>query len=133
MKHPGRMVRQVLSSMLRKPATVRYPFVKVTMPKRFRGRLRFYAERCIGCRLCMRDCPTDAIQIRKIADKQFEADIDMAKCIYCAQCVDSCPKKALESTLDFELAQLDRDKLRQTFRGQPPASQKPPEDPQDKP
>jgi formate hydrogenlyase subunit 6/NADH:ubiquinone oxidoreductase subunit I len=67
----------------------------------------------------MRDCPTGAISIRKVADKQFEADIDLSKCIYCAQCVDTCPKKALEATGDFELAQLDHAKLRITCRAEP--------------
>ena len=108
MKFPGKMLEQVLRSAVSKPATVRYPFVKVKMPDRFRGRLAFCAEKCIGCKMCMRDCPSGAIQIRKVGDKQFEADIDMGRCIYCAQCVDSCLKKALEITPEFELAQLTR-------------------------
>jgi len=66
--------------------------------------------------MCMRDCPAGAITIRKVADKVFEADIDLGKCIYCAQCVDSCPKKALEATSEFELASTDREKLKVTFR-----------------
>jgi formate hydrogenlyase subunit 6/NADH:ubiquinone oxidoreductase subunit I len=115
------MLQETLRSVMRKPATVLYPFVKITMPDKFRGRLRFTPEKCIGCKLCMRDCPSNAIQIRKVADKQFEAEIDCAQCIYCAQCVDSCPKKALEATGEFELAQLDRRKLTTTTRGQPPA------------
>lgn len=65
------------------------------MPEGFRGKLNFNAKACIGCKLCMRDCPSDAIVIKKVGDKQFEAEIDIAKCIYCAQCADSCHKKAL--------------------------------------
>jgi len=129
MKRPGRMLAQVLESVVSKPATVRYPFVKIMMPEKFRGRLKFCAEKCIGCKLCMRDCPTGAIAIRKVGDKQFEADIDLAKCIYCAQCVDSCMKKALEATPEFELASLSRGSLRVTFRGDPaarPAAGEPP-------
>jgi|WetSurMetagenome_2_1015567.scaffolds.fasta_scaffold07185_6 formate hydrogenlyase subunit 6/NADH:ubiquinone oxidoreductase subunit I len=135
MKFPGKMLEQVLRSVVSKPATVRYPSVKVSMPDRFRGRLAFCAEKCIGCKLCVRDCPSGAIQIRKIADKQFEADIDMAKCIYCGQCVDSCVKKALEITPEFELAQLTRSKLRMTFKGEPPkaTAEKKPDDPQGNP
>jgi formate hydrogenlyase subunit 6/NADH:ubiquinone oxidoreductase subunit I len=82
------------------------------MPPRFRGRLEFFCEKCIGCKLCMRDCPSNAIEIKKIGDKRFECDVDLSKCVYCGQCVDVCPKKALAMTADFELAQLDRSKLR---------------------
>ena len=92
---------------------------QVTMPPKFRGKLAFYSEKCIGCKLCMKDCPSGAINIRKVGDKLFEADIDLSKCIYCAQCVDSCPKKALEATGDFELAQLGHAQLRITYHAEP--------------
>ena len=117
MKRPGKMMSQVLRSIFKRPATTRYPFVKSGMPEKFRGKLKFYPERCIGCKLCMKDCPSNAITIKKIGEKQFECEIDLGKCIYCAQCVDSCMKKALESTREFELASLDREKLKVTFRG----------------
>jgi len=112
------MIKQVLGSLFKKPATTEYPFHKKTLdvPARFRGKLIFYPEKCIGCNQCVRDCPSNAIKIRKVADKVFEADIDLGRCIYCAQCVDSCPKKALEATCEFELASIDRDKLKVTFR-----------------
>ena len=118
MKRPGQMIKAVLGSIFKKPATTRYPFVKLTMPDKFRGKIKFYPERCIGCKMCMRDCPSNAIKINKVGDK-FECEIDLGKCIYCAQCVDSCPKKALESTKDFELASIDRNKLKVTLRGEP--------------
>ena len=134
MKFPGKMLEQALRSAVSKPATVRYPFVKVKMPDRFRGRLKFCAEKCIGCKLCVRDCPSGAIQIRKVGDKQFEADIDMARCIYCGQCVDSCLKKALEATPEFELAQLSRAPLRVTFKGElPKAAPEKPDEPEGNP
>ncbi|MCX5647207.1 MAG: 4Fe-4S binding protein [Phycisphaerae bacterium] len=115
MIRPGKMILQVLQSLFQKPATTRYPFVKAPMPKGFRGKLRFTSERCIGCRACMRDCPAAAITIRKVGEKKFEAEIDLARCISCAQCVDSCPRDALEATPEFELAQLDPTKLKVVF------------------
>lgn len=108
----GKMVQLVLQSLFLKPATVNYPAEKMPMPKNFRGKLKFEAEKCIGCLICVKDCPTNAITIRKIGDKQFEAEVDLGKCIYCAQCVDSCPKKALAITPEFELAGFDRGKLK---------------------
>jgi formate hydrogenlyase subunit 6/NADH:ubiquinone oxidoreductase subunit I len=122
MRKPGKMLGEVLGNATRKPATVLYPFVPVKMCKGFRGKLSFDAAKCIGCKLCMRDCPSGAINIRKVADKQFEADIDMSRCIYCAQCVDTCPKDALAATGNFELAQLDRSKLKEVFRRDPAAA-----------
>jgi len=115
MIRPGKMLRQVLKSIFKKPATTRYPFIKSAMPENFRGKIVFHPERCIGCRMCMRDCPSNAIVIKKVGEKQFEAEFDLGKCIYCAQCVDSCLKKALESSKDFELAAIDRKTLKVKF------------------
>ena len=112
---PGRMLGEVLAHLGAKPATIRYPFEPAQVQAGLRGKIKFLAVKCIGCKICMKDCPADAITINKIGDKRFECVLDLDKCIYCAQCVDSCPKKALEVTTEFELAQLDKGKLRFVF------------------
>ncbi|MEI8175831.1 MAG: 4Fe-4S binding protein [Candidatus Omnitrophota bacterium] len=109
--NPGRMLAEVLKALFSKTATHPYPAKKLDMPGQYRGKLFFYPAKCIGCKMCERDCPADAIKITKLADKKFKADINLGKCIYCAQCVESCPKKALEATNNIELAQLDPRKL----------------------
>jgi len=119
MKH-GAMLVQVLRSLFKKPATVCYPFEKLTMPEKMRGKLKFYPALCIGCKMCERDCPSGAIMITKIADKQFDCEVRLDKCIYCGQCAESCPKKALEMTPDLELASGDPLKLKVVYHGNPP-------------
>ena len=125
MMRPGKMVYEVLKSIGRKPATVLYPFVRVEMPPRFRGKIAFTSAKCIGCKMCMRDCPTNAITINKVGEKRFEAVFDNDRCIFCAQCVDTCPKEALASTPEYELAVLDRSQLKTTFHAEPVTSADP--------
>jgi formate hydrogenlyase subunit 6/NADH:ubiquinone oxidoreductase subunit I len=114
-RFPGRMLESVLRSLLRKPATIGYPFEGFTMPPRFRGKPNFHADECSGCKLCVRDCPAQAITIRKVGERKFEALLDLGKCIYCAQCADTCPKKAVEITPEFDLAQGDKGTLKVEF------------------
>ena len=112
MSRPGKIARLLIQSFFKKPATINYPADCSGMPEGFRGKLKFDASLCIGCKMCMRDCPSGAIEIRKIGEKQFEAEVNLAKCIYCGQCVDSCFKKALGITAEFELAKLDPAQLK---------------------
>lgn len=126
MKKPGAMTREILRHGFKKPATNLYPFAPSITPKGFRGKMMFDPEKCIGCKLCMKDCPADAIEIIKVGEKKFEAKFDLTKCIFCGQCVDSCNKDALSISTTFELAQLDPKKLTVTFH----ASDK--ENPEDK-
>jgi len=126
MIRPGKMIKQVIESFIKKPATLMYPYIKEETLKNFRGKMKFFPERCIGCKLCMRDCPSNAINIKKVGEKEFEVELDLGKCIYCGQCVDSCMKKAIEVTNEFELAVLDRDKLKVTYRAKPKEGTLPP-------
>ena len=123
MKNPARMTGELIRSLFKKPFTELYPFLKKERPDGFRGRIEFDPARCIGCKLCMRDCPSGAINIIKIAEKKFEAEINLARCIYCAQCAENCNKEALSVTKDYELAQIDVKKLKIVYKhGEPEGS-----------
>jgi formate hydrogenlyase subunit 6/NADH:ubiquinone oxidoreductase subunit I len=113
------MFRLLLHSVVRKPATSNYPYQPAPMAEGFRGKILFNSEKCIGCKMCMRDCPARAIEIITVGEKRFDAEFNLGRCIYCAQCVDTCPKDALSSSVDFELAALKPESLKITFHAPP--------------
>jgi len=45
---------------------------------------------CIGCGICVKNCPNDAIRV-----EDFHAIIDYEKCSGCGICKEKCPKKAI--------------------------------------
>ncbi len=115
---PGKMLSEVIRALAKKPATIMYPAEKLDMPENYRGKLSVDVSKCVGCKLCMRDCPAGAINIKKVADKKFEIEINFSRCIYCGQCAESCNKKVIVLTKNVELAQLDVDKLTEVFSPQ---------------
>ncbi|OGV77859.1 MAG: hypothetical protein A3K19_18585 [Lentisphaerae bacterium RIFOXYB12_FULL_65_16] len=56
----------------------------------------FDHEKCRGCGVCARRCPTEAIQVRK------KAEIDAPRCIGCGECLVLCPHDAIGFSWDAE-------------------------------
>jgi formate hydrogenlyase subunit 6/NADH:ubiquinone oxidoreductase subunit I len=121
------MVPQLLSQMFKKPFTNKFPakytpssttrFLEnvqsgkaslippVETPPRFRGKIQYEKEKCIGCELCLKVCPSGAIEFKP---KEKKIKIYLARCTFCSQCNDICPVNCLSMSNEFLLADTDK-------------------------
>ena len=97
----------VLKWMLRKPYTHCYP----TEPRQpfpgSRGALAIQVSACSFCGLCVKRCPTQALEVDR-ASRRWT--IDRLRCISCNYCVEQCPKKCLALTTAHGIPTVTRNR-----------------------
>lgn len=103
-------MKEIASTIFKKPFTRRYPLVKVEAPEGFRGKQVFHSERCIGCGLCARDCPAEAIEMVEVSGRKMPT-FHLENCIFCYQCAESCPRNAITMSTNFEMASTEKEAL----------------------
>lgn len=107
----GAMLGDVIRSLFRRPATELYPFTRRPAPERFRGKLVYDPAKCSGCQLCIKDCPSEAIELVVLdkVNKKFVLRYHQDRCTYCAQCVVSCRFNCLDMSSEmWELAAVNK-------------------------
>lgn len=72
---------------------------------RFRGKVSYDRNKCIGCGMCIKVCPANAIERSPEDAKKIIIHND--RCCFCAQCNDICPVDALSMSTDFAISSYD--------------------------
>jgi formate hydrogenlyase subunit 6/NADH:ubiquinone oxidoreductase subunit I len=86
---------ELIRTLLAPRVTVRYPAGPAQLPEGFRGRLKIRTELCVGCGLCVRDCPAQALELQREEMHRYWLLHHGDRCACCGQCVDSCRQGAL--------------------------------------
>jgi NAD(P)H-quinone oxidoreductase subunit I len=116
-KYIGQGLSVTFDHMQRRPITVQYPYEKLIPSERYRGRIHFEFDKCIGCEVCVRVCPINLPVVdwemnKESKKKQLKHySIDFGVCIFCANCIEYCPTNCLSATEEYELAAYDRHEL----------------------
>lgn len=120
-------ISEVLRQVLKKPVTNTFPakylppsitgFLKqvsegkaeihppIATPPNYRGKILYDRDTCIGCKICTRVCPANAIEF---ITETKRIRIYVTQCIFCSQCNDACPVDALQMSEEFLLATENR-------------------------
>lgn len=109
MSYPGTIARELFLRLVSRPATVCYPRERLTLPPGFRGRPRLDVDRCNGCGLCARECPSEAIDLLALAEKVKRPAFYFDRCTFCGVCAELCPRDAITMSAVFELAAGSRE------------------------
>ena len=109
------LLPELWRTLFTKPITIRYPFAPLDLPSYFRGKITINPMLCTGCGLCVRDCPSFALELDRENRNEFKLIHYPERCAYCGQCETSCQLGAIMLTNEFVPATPDRDTLVQVI------------------
>lgn len=96
---------EALQAAERGEITLNDPIPLNLKEQRFRGRVSFDKTKCIGCKMCIKVCPANAITF---IEEEKKVQVHSDRCCFCAQCTEICPVNCLAMSNDFAFASYER-------------------------
>ena len=96
------LLPNIVQAFFLKPETINYPGAPAEITHGFRGSVRANAHQCIGCSLCVRDCPAQALELKRESKDCFRLIHYRDRCTYCGQCELSCRYDAIFLDSDYD-------------------------------
>ncbi|MEM0340296.1 MAG: 4Fe-4S binding protein [Acidilobaceae archaeon] len=100
------LLAEVIRSLFKKPSTVEYPKVSLSIEPDSRGVHYADLNKCVGCSLCMLNCPSQCISMENLPSgiqlkhnrKGIYPVVNYLSCVFCYRCVKVCPLGAFITT-----------------------------------
>ena len=117
LKDDFELMTMAIKNLFSKPITKEY--VEGRQEELGRGMPILHSEKCLGCSLCARSCPPQAITMivvgkKKVGNREVpfkNPSFDYFKCIYCGVCAEVCPSKAIEMVKKRVLIYVSKEEL----------------------
>jgi NADH-quinone oxidoreductase subunit I/NAD(P)H-quinone oxidoreductase subunit I len=111
----AKVLRIFGKTVLHRPVTILYPYEVMWMPENYRGRPGLRFDRCVGCGICVRICPTACLKLvdtdNSAGEKVKRPQLNLGRCAMCGYCAEYCPVQAMTVTPEFELAEFTREDM----------------------
>jgi formate hydrogenlyase subunit 6/NADH:ubiquinone oxidoreductase subunit I len=121
MGKPGILLPALWKHLVKKPFTVLYPSESWSLPDGYRGIIAHSNEVCIGCGICAKFCPSEAIELvddpeqKPLGKGRVRKRVPiffLDRCMRCAQCEELCPQKAIKLQKKVGLVAYHKEDLR---------------------
>lgn len=104
-EHMPEELGEALEAAGRGEITLNPPTDQNRVEPRFRGRVAYDKGKCIGCKMCIKVCPANAITF---VEEEKKIQVHSDRCCFCAQCTEICPVNCLAMSNDFAFASYER-------------------------
>lgn len=102
------LLPNIAEALFSKPETIAYPAVSHRPSANYRGSVSIITENCVGCGLCVLECPAAALLLEKVSKGCFRLDHYRDRCTSCGQCELSCKFDSIYLDNTYKEASADR-------------------------